>query len=75
MLLIHPPLIWVALLSIMIGLIFALELVNTALEHALDGLHREEAHFVRLSKDCAAAAVLVMSVCAVIVFLLMLADV
>lgn len=75
MLLIHPPLIWVALLSIMIGLVFALELFNTALEHALDGLHPEEAQFVRLSKDCAAAAVLVMSICAVIVFVLMLVEV
>ncbi|MHB1591123.1 MAG: diacylglycerol kinase [Sulfuricella sp.] len=75
MLLIRPPLVWVTLVSIMIGLILAAELFNTALEHALDGLHPEQAPFVRMAKDCAAASVMVLSVCSVIVFLLMLAEV
>lgn len=75
MLWIRPPLVWVALVSIMIGLVLAAELFNTALEHVLDGLHPEQAPFVGLAKDCAAAAVMVLSACSVIVFLLMLADV
>ena len=50
----------------------AAELVNTALEHTLDGLHAEHAEFVRIAKDCAAAAVLVLSATAAIVFVLML---
>jgi len=41
----------------------------------LDGLHPEQAPFVRLAKDCAAASVMVLSTCSVIVFLLMLAEV
>jgi diacylglycerol kinase (ATP) len=66
-----PPL-WLALVAAMIGLVLAAELVNTALEHALDGLHPEQAAFVRIAKDCAAAAVLVLSVASVVVFALML---
>lgn len=72
---IRPPLVWVALVLVMISLMLAAELFNTALEHALDGLHPEQAQFVRVAKDCAAAAVLVLSACSVLVFLLMLAEV
>ena len=56
----------------MVALVLAAELFNTALEHLVDGLHPEEAGFVRVAKDCAAAAVLVLSVAAVVVFLMML---
>jgi diacylglycerol kinase (ATP) len=58
----------------MVTLVLAAELFNTALEHALDGLHPQQAEFVRLAKDCAAAAVLVLSLGAVVVFGLMLFD-
>jgi diacylglycerol kinase len=68
----RPPLLWAALIVIMIGLVLAAELINTALEHTLDGLHAGHAEFVRIAKDCAAAAVLVLSATAAIVFLLML---
>jgi diacylglycerol kinase len=34
----------------MIGLVLAAELVNTALEHTLDGLHAEQAEFVRIAR-------------------------
>jgi diacylglycerol kinase len=54
----RPPLVWCALVAVMVCLVLALELVNTALEHALDGLHPESAEFVRMVKDCAAGAVL-----------------
>ena len=68
----RPPLVWAALIVVMIGLVLAAELVNTALEHTLDGLHAGQAEFVRIAKDCAAAAVLVLSATAVIVFVLMI---
>jgi diacylglycerol kinase len=68
----QPPLIWAAMVVVMVALVLAAELFNTALEHLVDGLHPEEAGFVRIAKDCAAAAVLVLSIAAVIVFLLML---
>ena len=68
----RPPLLWAALIVTMIGLVLAAELVNTALERTLDGLHAEHAEFVRIAKDCAAAAVLVLSATAAFVFLLMI---
>jgi len=64
-----------ALVIVMIALVLAAELFNTALEHALDGLHPEQSPFVRLAKDCAAASVMVLGACSVIVFLLMLVEV
>jgi diacylglycerol kinase (ATP) len=71
---VHPALVWIALVAIMIGLVLAAELLNTALEQALDGLHPGQAPFVRIAKDCAAAAVLVLSAVSVVVFGLMLWD-
>lgn len=70
----RPPPIWLALVIVMSMLVLAAELVNTALEHALDGLHPEQADFVRIAKDCAAASVLVLSLAAVAVYLLMLSE-
>ncbi len=71
----RPPSIWLALVIVMSTLVLAAELVNTALEHALDGLHPGQADFVRIAKDCAAASVLVLSLAAVAVYLLMLSEV
>jgi diacylglycerol kinase len=72
LLVLRPPLLWAALLVICVGLVLAAELINTALEATLDGLHPQQAEFVRVAKDCAAAAVLVLSLTSVIVFLTML---
>jgi diacylglycerol kinase (ATP) len=66
------PLLWLALIVTMIGLVLAAELINTALEQTLDGLHPRQSEFVRIAKDCAAAAVLVLSAASVVVFALML---
>lgn len=74
-LLLRPPLIWQALLWAMVALVLAAELFNSALEAALDALHPDEAEFVRNAKDCAAAAVLILSLAAVAVFALMLVSV
>ncbi len=71
----HPALFWSALVLIMIALVLAAELFNTAIEHVLDGLHPDEAEFVRIAKDCAAAAVLVLSMASILVFFLMVASV
>jgi diacylglycerol kinase (ATP) len=71
----QPGLVWTALVAVMIGAVLAAELINTALEHALDGLHPAQAEFVRIAKDCAAAAVLALSAAAVVVFILMVAAV
>ena len=70
----RPPLIWSALVIVMIALVLAAELFNTALEHLLDGLHPGMAEFVRMAKDCSAAAVLVLSCASVVIYVLMLAS-
>ena len=70
----NPPVLWLALVIVMVALVLAAELFNTALEHLLDGLHPEQAEFVRIAKDCAAAAVLVFSIASVAVFVLMLVE-
>lgn len=66
------PLYWLALVVVMAALVLAAELINTSLEHVLDGLHAEPAEFVKIAKDCAAGAVLVLSAAALAVFFLML---
>lgn len=71
----HPPAIWLALVLVMVVLVLGAELFNTALEHLLDGLHPEQAEFVKIAKDCSAAAVLLFSVASVAVFLLMIIEV
>lgn len=71
----RAPLIWLAMVTALSALVLAAELINTALEHALDGLHPEHAAFIGIAKDCAAAGVLVLSAAAVAVYLLMLFEV
>lgn len=71
----EPPVFWLALILVMTALVLAAELFNTALEHLLDGLHPAQAEFVRIAKDCSAAAVLVLSLASLVVFALMLWDV
>lgn len=71
----RPGPVWVALIALTIGAVLAAELFNTALEHLLDALHPGRAEFVRIAKDCAAAAVLVLSAASVVIFVAMLADV
>lgn len=65
----RPPAIWWALLLMNCGLVLAAELLNTALEHALDHLHPEIHPAIKVSKDCAAGAVLLFSLSAVGTFL------
>ncbi len=67
----QPEIIWVAMVVMMIALVLAAELFNTALEQMLDGLHPAEAGFVKIAKDCAAAAVLVLSLAALALFVMM----
>ena len=65
----RPAAIWWALLLLNCGLVLAAELINTALEHALDHLHPEIHPAIKVSKDCAAGAVLIFSLSAVGTFL------
>jgi undecaprenol kinase len=71
----RPGLIWWALVGGMITLILAMELLNTAIEQLADHLHPDEHPRIKLVKDCAAAAVLLLSIGAVWVGVLMLVAV
>ena len=55
----------------MVSLVIAAELINTALEHLADHLHPEQHPRIKIVKDCAAAAVLILSAGALWVALLM----
>jgi diacylglycerol kinase (ATP) len=65
--LVRPPPIWIALCCMSASIVLALELVNTALEHLADRLHPERHIAIQKAKDCAAAAVLLASITAVII--------
>lgn len=69
---ISPRPIWWAIILLVIALILAAELINTALERTLDGLHPQQAQFVKHAKDCAAGAVFVLSITSIGIFALML---
>lgn len=62
MIILQPALIWWALVIAMTTLVLAAELFNTALEYLADHLHPEIHPRIRLVKDCAAGAVLLLSV-------------
>ncbi|APB32888.1 diacylglycerol kinase [Gloeomargarita lithophora Alchichica-D10] len=63
---VHLPLPQMAIIALTIGLVLALELVNTALEAVVDLSVGQTYHeLARIAKDCAAAAVLVTALTAV----------
>lgn len=55
---------WAALLALAIGLVLALEAVNSALEYLIDHLHPALAEEIGRAKDAAAGAVLIASLAA-----------
>ena len=73
--LLQPEPLWWALIGVMIALVLAAELINTALEHLADHLHPERHPKIKIVKDCAAAAVLLLSLGALWVGLLMVLSV
>jgi diacylglycerol kinase (ATP) len=60
-----PGALWVALVILTVGAVLAAELINTALERIVDRLHPEQHPMIAEAKDCAAAAVLVLSIASV----------
>jgi diacylglycerol kinase (ATP) len=60
------PLEW-AVLVIQIGLVFAAEAVNTALEKLADRLTTQQDPLIRAAKDLAAGAVLITAITAIVV--------
>ncbi|MDI3280888.1 MAG: diacylglycerol kinase family protein [Bacillota bacterium] len=68
------PALTVALLVLTIALVVALELVNTALEALVDLASPDYHPLARVSKDVAAAAVLVASLASVLIGILVVAT-
>jgi diacylglycerol kinase (ATP) len=62
MLWLQPAALWWAAVGIMVTLVFAAELINTALEQLADHLHPEQHPKIKMVKDCAAGAVLILSI-------------
>ncbi len=61
MLWLQPQPLWWAVVGVMVVLVLAAELFNTALEQLADHLHPEQHPAIGLVKDCAAGAVLLLS--------------
>ena len=60
----RPAPIWWAVFLLVIAAVLAAELLNTALERVVDRLHPETHPEIAAAKDCAAGAVLVLSLAA-----------
>lgn len=63
----RPPVIWWAIAALTVSAVMAAELFNTALEHLVDHLHPQQHATIKIVKDCAAGAVLVVSLAALCV--------
>lgn len=59
--LLNAPVHWILSQLICVGAVLSFELVNTALENTLDHLSPLQHPAIKASKDCAAGAVLLMS--------------
>ena len=70
----RPGWLWAAIIGIMVVLVLALELVNSALEALIDRVHPEIAPEIKIAKDAAAGAVLIASLGALVVGALMITD-
>lgn len=66
--------LWWAIIILIIGAALAAELLNTALENIIDLLHPEYHQQIGRAKDCAAAAVLVLSLASIIIFIFFILD-
>ena len=58
---VRPSPAWCAVMILTVAMVLAAELFNTALEHLADHLHPEQHPRIKIVKDCAAGAVLVIS--------------
>lgn len=70
----RPAPVWWALVLLCIGMVFAAEMFNAALEYLLDRLHPEHHPEIGLAKDAAAGAVLLASIGTAGVGVLMIVD-
>lgn len=74
LLVLRPSPIWWAIIALVVALVWAAELVNSALEALVDHLHPGEHDEIRVVKDMAAAAVLILSIASLVIASAMLAS-
>jgi undecaprenol kinase len=74
LLILRPTPIWWALIVVVIALVIAFELLNSALEGLIDLLHPAIHPEIKVIKDMAAAAVLALSIAALVVAAAMVVD-
>lgn len=65
----RPAPVWWALVAVVVALVLAMELVNSAIEAVIDLLHPERHEEIRAAKDMVAGAVLLISLAALVVAL------
>ena len=70
----RPSRLWWAVIALTVVAVLAAELMNTAVERLIDHLHPERHPEIKIVKDCAAGAVLVVSVGALCVALAFILD-
>lgn len=64
----HATMVEIAVIELTIGIVLAMELLNTAIESVVDLTVKQTYHeLAKIAKDCAAAAVLVTAIVAVLV--------
>jgi undecaprenol kinase len=66
---IRPAAVWWALVALVVAIILALELLNGALEALVDHLHPDQHPEIRVVKDMAAGAVLIVAAAAILIAL------
>lgn len=71
----HFSAVQTAVLVILIALVIAAELFNTAIEKACDAITKEQNEHIKRAKDISAGAVLVLSVAAVMVAVIFFWDI
>jgi undecaprenol kinase len=61
LILVRPVPLWWAVMAVTIACVLAAELFNTAIETLVDHLHPQQHPHIKIVKDCAAGAVLLVS--------------
>ena len=70
----QPAPIWWAIILLTIGMVLALELINGAMEALIDHLHPDIHPRIRVVKDMAAGAVLIMAMTSMVMAALVVLD-
>ena len=70
----RPAPIWWAVIGLTCAAVLAVELLNTAIEHLADHLHPELHPTIKVVKDLGAAAVLILSIGALVVAAALLVE-